>query len=80
MPVVLPRVTQAASWGAAVLAGVGAGAFSDPDITTNLARDDQRSEPNPENLAVYQRLFDQYKQLHPLVCKPELSGKKGAKQ
>jgi xylulokinase len=64
--VLKPRVTEAASWGAAILAGVGAGVFASPsqavDATLHF---EQVFEPDPTRQAAYQAQFERYQQLYP---------------
>lgn len=61
LPVTVPSITQAASYGAAILAGVGSGAF--PDMESGyrtLSGDEKLIEPNEDNRKRYDKLFDIY--------------------
>jgi xylulokinase len=65
LPVVLPTVRQAASRGAAILAGVGAGIFADPE--TGFAAfqgQETRLEPLAENCALYETAFYTYQHVY----------------
>jgi xylulokinase len=67
--VVQPRLTEAASWGAALLAGEGAGGFdSAARQSAACVEVASRYYPNPERGKRYQELFDQYRQLYPLLA------------
>ncbi len=62
VPVSLPAAKQAASRGAAILAGVGAGLYQ--DVRKGLAQfggEEFRLVPNPENHRKYQELYALYK-------------------
>ncbi|TFG71613.1 MAG: hypothetical protein E4H27_04265, partial [Anaerolineales bacterium] len=68
IPVVAPRVTEAACWGAALLAGAGVGCFE------SIAGAAERSvvlsdayEPDPERQQKYAELFATYKTLYPAI-------------
>jgi xylulokinase len=69
LPVELPGLIQAASWGAAILAGVGAGVFPDVSVVQKAANPAPRLEPNPALRGRYDELYEQYRDLCPLVCK-----------
>jgi len=69
IPVVLPDIREAASWGAAILAGVGAGIFPDATADVSRAGPQRRLEPNIGYRARYDELFGHYKTLCPQVCK-----------
>jgi xylulokinase len=68
VPVVVPEVTEAAAWGAAVLAGAGAGYFQD---TATAALESvmvtQRFDPDPVRALRYAERFALYRQLYPAV-------------
>jgi xylulokinase len=60
-----PRLTEAASWGAALLAGEGAGIF--PSAAQQAATSvilEGRYTPDPQRAARYNKLYDQYSQLY----------------
>jgi len=68
------NTTEGAAFGAALLAGVGAGVWPDVDTAcaeTIFVRD--RVSPNPETFAVYRSLHDQYQKLYPAL-KPTFQG------
>jgi len=68
VPVILPTVKQAASHGAAILAGVGAGLFSDPDAGFVAFRGQETClEPASENRKQYDDLFHTYQDLYQLL-------------
>ena len=61
--VALPAVRQAASRGAAILAGVGAGIFDGPEIGFAAFQGDETLvKPLPENRDPYATLFHRYQQ------------------
>jgi sugar (pentulose or hexulose) kinase len=65
-PVAVPRVTEAALMGAAVLAGVGAGLL--PDITAGsrrLVRIESVLQPDPDRHRRYSELYGVYRRLYP---------------
>jgi len=73
-PVIVPTVSEAASWGAAVLAGIGAGVFERVESAgrTIMGRS-RRMEPG--NREVYAALFERYRALWPLLSgQPEIAG------
>jgi xylulokinase len=62
------NTTEGAAYGAAILAGVGCGAW--PDVETacsNLIRIVERVSPDPERTAFYGLVHDQYKGLYPAL-------------
>ena len=68
VPVALPTVKQAAGRGAAILAGVGAGLFSDPEAGFVAFRGQEtRLEPASENRKPYDDLFRTYQDLYRLL-------------
>ena len=68
LPVVAPRITEAASWGAALLAGVGAGYFASAaqaaEEMLHLAR---RFEPEPGRVARYEERYALYREVYPTL-------------
>jgi xylulokinase len=59
--VVLPDVSEAASRGAAILAGVGVGVFSDAEEGSDLWRGDETTlQPMDDASGVYDGLFERY--------------------
>ncbi len=68
VPVTLPAVREAASRGAAILAGVGAGLFADAEAGfTAFKREETRLEPATQNRALYDELFTRYRELSQVV-------------
>ena len=68
LPVVAPRITEAASWGAAMLAGVGAGQFaSAAEAAEETVHLDRRFEPAPKRVERYEERFALYRELYPTL-------------
>jgi xylulokinase len=68
IPLRVPQVTEAACLGAALLAGVAAGAY--PDVPTAVARTvhfQERIEPHTDSAAVYTERYQLYQQLYPTL-------------
>jgi xylulokinase len=66
--VIVPQITEAASWGAAVLAGVGAGVFHDAaSAVQSTLQLDHAFEPDPSRRATYQTRYEIYRQLYPAL-------------
>jgi xylulokinase len=66
--IVTVNTTEGAAYGAALLAGVGAGVWNDVDAAcaqTISIRD--RVTPNKETSAIYESLYDQYTRLYPTL-------------
>ncbi len=64
IPVVLPGCRQAASRGAAILAGVGCGLFADPEAGwAAFEGQSRRLEPTAANRALYDALLADYKDI-----------------
>ena len=62
---VLINITEGAAFGAALLAGVGAGAFKDVhEAVASAIRVVSRTTPEPQAAAVYQKLYPQYRGLY----------------
>lgn len=67
--VAVPRVTDAACWGAALLAGVGAGIYSDPAQAAESALHfDRRFTPDPVRSERYQERYAAYRDVYPAVA------------
>jgi xylulokinase len=68
IPVVTPRITEAAGWGAALLAGMGAGHFPSAaqaaEERLHLAR---RFDPDPERGARYNEQYTLYREVYPVL-------------
>jgi xylulokinase len=68
VPVVAPRITEAASWGAALLAGLGAGHFvSAAEVAEETVYLDRWFEPNPERAARYKERYALYREVYPAL-------------
>jgi xylulokinase len=68
VPVVAPRITEAASWGAALLAGLGAGHFaSAAEAAEETVYLDRWFEPNPERAARYKERYALYREVYPAL-------------
>ncbi len=69
IPVVAPRVPQAACWGAALLAGVGAGYL--PDVSRAAEQSvvlERRFEPDPQRSAAFDARYHLYRRVYPAVA------------
>ena len=67
-PFVRPRINEAGVLGAAILAGVGCGAF--PSIKSGveaMVHLDRRFEPDERKQRIYLERFEKYRQLYPLM-------------
>jgi xylulokinase len=69
IPVKLPAMPQAAAWGAAILAGVGATVYASAEAAQAKTVEEQHIDPKNENRACYDNLFEQYKELCPVVSR-----------
>jgi xylulokinase len=68
IPVVAPRITEAASWGAALLAGVGAEHFtSAAEAAEGMVHLERRFEPDPERTARYDERYALYREVYPTL-------------
>jgi xylulokinase len=64
----VPDIEQATPLGAAILAGIGAGLYSDEeDAVNHVYRTGQTYQPHPERAAQYARWFAIYRDLYPAV-------------
>lgn len=77
LPISVPAVREAAAMGAALLAGIGIGAFADAESAVAQAvHPGATFAPDPGRHAVYQRLHVAYSQVHDClepafdICKP----------
>jgi len=67
-PFVRPRVSEAGSLGAAILAGAGTGVFNSiHQGVDSMVKLGQKFEPDPIRTAIYSRQFEKYQQLGPLM-------------
>jgi xylulokinase len=68
VPVVAPAVTDAACWGAALLAGYGAGCFDDlTTMASGAVRLARRFDPHPERAEAYAARYALYREVYPLL-------------
>ena len=68
IPVVVPRLTEAAGWGAALLAGAGAGYFANAAKTAeDLLHLERRFEPNLARAAHYEARYELYREVYPTL-------------
>ena len=66
IPVVVPKITEAASWGAAILGGVAAGCYRDAASAADTALSFEREyQPNSEKREKYLKRYKLYKQVYP---------------
>lgn len=63
LPLETSRIQEAAAWGAAICAGVAAGAFSSIDTATRLCEVDHRYIPDAHRQAECQQGFERYERL-----------------
>ncbi len=67
-PVAVPGVTEAACWGAAILAGVGAGCFENARTASEASlRLQKRYLPDNARQSAYDSLFRQYQRVYPAI-------------
>jgi xylulokinase len=68
IPVVTPRITEAASWGAALLGGQGAGCFaSAAQAATATVHQERRFVPDTARAARYAPRYELYRELYPAL-------------
>jgi len=68
IPVVTPKITEAAGFGAALLAGAGVGLFpSAAEAANRFLQLTDEYWPNPDRHAVYTRQFELYRQVYPAI-------------
>ncbi len=69
IPVVAPQITEAASWGAALLSGHAAGIFPDTAAAAQAALNlDRRFEPHPDRSRRYTERYALYRELYPALA------------
>lgn len=69
IPVITPRVTEAAAFGAALLAGAGAGLWtSAAEEAERLLEFADDYQPDPARHAAYGRSYDLYRELYPALA------------
>ena len=68
IPVIAPSVTDAACWGAALLAGYGAGCYDSlGDAAAAAVHWERRIDPDPERAAAYASRYALYQELYPTL-------------
>lgn len=69
IPVVTPKMTEAAGLGAALLAGAGAGLFSSAAEAANrLLQLTDPCHPDPARQAAYARQYELYRRVYPAIA------------
>jgi xylulokinase len=69
-PLRVPRVTEAACLGAALLAGAAAGLYADlSGAVKQTVQFQQRVEPDPARAAAYEERYQLYRQVDPVVSR-----------
>jgi len=69
IPVVTPKITEAAGFGAALLAGVGGGVYpSAAEAANRFLELTDEYQPDPSRHAAYTRQFELYQQVYPAVA------------
>jgi xylulokinase len=69
IPVVVPKITEAAGFGAALLAGMGAGVFpSAAEAAKSFLQLTTTYQPDPARQAAYARQYELYRQVYPAVA------------
>jgi xylulokinase len=69
IPVVTPKITEAAGFGAALLAGVGAGIFpSAAEAANRFLQLTDEYYPDPVRQAAYTRQFELYQKVYPAIA------------
>ncbi len=66
----VPPVTQAAGWGAALLAGLGYGAIPSLDSAPQPQGETQRSAQLPEHQEIYEKNYQRYREICPAITRP----------
>jgi len=75
VPLRVPRVTEAACLGAAMLAGVACGVYRDLDTAVNsTVRLDQHIVPDSQSRTAYATRFEIYRQLYPALKNLRICG------
>jgi xylulokinase len=69
IPVITPRITEAAAFGAALLAGTGVGLWpSATDGSSRFLELTDTYQPDPSRHAAYTRLYEEYRAVYPAVA------------
>lgn len=68
IPVVVPRTTEAAGWGAALLSGAGSGHFaSAAQAADEMLHLERRFEPDSKRAARYEERYELYREVYPAL-------------
>ena len=69
IPVITPRITEAAAFGAALLAGTGAGLWgSAAEGAERFLELTDRDEPDPARHAAYSEVYERYREVYPATA------------
>ena len=69
IPVITPRITEAAAFGAALLAGVGVGLWpTAADGASRFLELTDTFEPDAPRHTAYSRLYEEYREVYPAVA------------
>jgi xylulokinase len=69
IPVITPRITEAAAFGAALLAGTGAGLWATAaEGAERFLELTDRYDPDPARHAAYSEVYERYRELYPAVA------------
>lgn len=69
IPVIMPKISEAASWGAAILAGVAVDIYDSPAAAVKQTlRFERTYQPNPNNRDQYEVRYHLYRQIYPLLA------------
>ena len=75
LPVLVPKVKEATALGAAILAGVGVGIYTDAtSAAKKMVQIEKEYQPNLENKEVYDRMYDNWRKVY--AAQLDLSDKK----
>jgi xylulokinase len=67
-PVLVPQAIEASVVGAALLAALGVGAYWNLEVAVDaMVRVSHTFEPDPRRVALYQRMFESYRELQPVL-------------
>jgi xylulokinase len=69
VPLVTVNTTEGAAFGAAILAGVGAGIFDTvPNACSSMIKLTGQTEPVPRNTELYEGYYERYRALYPILA------------
>lgn len=66
----IPPITQAAGWGAALLAGLGIGTIPSLEAAPRFPGETLRFVPHPESQSIYDAGYQRYRYICPLISHP----------